>query len=74
MQNGTVGFLDFGIVGRVSPVTWKAVEALLGAVAKDDYRTMAKVEFELKRHTQSGVAESFNSAFTLLQCEYCMQL
>jgi aarF domain-containing kinase len=48
MQNGTVGFLDFGIVGRVSPVTWKAVEALLGAVAKDDYRTMAKALATMK--------------------------
>ena len=29
MPDGRVGFIDFGIVGRVSPVTWGAVEALL---------------------------------------------
>lgn len=48
MQDGTVGFLDFGIVGRVSPVTWKAVEALLAAVATDDYRTMASALATMK--------------------------
>jgi aarF domain-containing kinase len=41
-RDGTVAFLDFGIVGRVSPVTWKAVEALIGSVATGDYVIMAK--------------------------------
>ena len=31
LPDGRVGFIDFGIVGRVSPVTWGAVEALLAA-------------------------------------------
>lgn len=48
VQDGTVGYLDFGIVGRVSPVTWKAVEALLGAVATNDYRTMAQALATMK--------------------------
>lgn len=48
MKDGTVGYLDFGIVGRVSPVTWKAVEALLSAVATDDYRTMAQALATMK--------------------------
>lgn len=48
VQDGTVGYLDFGIVGRVSPVTWKAVEALLSAVATDDYRTMAQALATMK--------------------------
>jgi hypothetical protein len=29
LRDGRVGFIDFGIVGRVSPITWGAVEALL---------------------------------------------
>jgi hypothetical protein len=48
MCNGTVAFLDFGIVGRVSGATWKAVEALLGAVATDDYSTIAKALATMK--------------------------
>jgi len=37
-----VGFIDFGIVGRISPVTWKAMEALLASLATGDYETMAR--------------------------------
>lgn len=48
LRDGTVGFLDFGIVGRVSPVTWKAVEALLNATATSDYTTMAKALATMK--------------------------
>jgi aarF domain-containing kinase len=33
LSDGRVGFIDFGIVGRVSPVTWAACEALLAAMA-----------------------------------------
>ena len=35
-------FIDFGFVGRVSPVTWTAMEALLGSLAVGDYNTMAR--------------------------------
>ena len=31
-----------GIVGRISPVTWRAVEMLLAATATNDYNTMAR--------------------------------
>ena len=39
--SGRVGFIDFGIVGRVTPVTWKALDALLTATATRDFETMA---------------------------------
>ena len=42
LPDGRVGFIDFGIVGRISPVTWQAMEALLGALALGDYNTMAR--------------------------------
>jgi aarF domain-containing kinase len=42
LPDGRVGFIDFGIVGRISPVTWKALEALVGAFATADYDTMAR--------------------------------
>jgi hypothetical protein len=42
LPDGRVGFIDFGIVGRISPVTWRAVEALLRAVSVGDFDTMAR--------------------------------
>ncbi|MEW5308611.1 MAG: hypothetical protein WDW38_000556 [Sanguina aurantia] len=42
LADGRVGFIDFGIVGRVSPVTWKAMEALINAASQSDYDTMAR--------------------------------
>mmetsp|Transcript_22463 Transcript_22463/g.62309 ORF Transcript_22463/g.62309 Transcript_22463/m.62309 type:complete len:561 (-) Transcript_22463:24-1706(-) len=42
LKDGRVGFIDFGIVGRISPVTWKAVEALLVSTTQGDYDTMAR--------------------------------
>ena len=38
LPDGRVGFIDFGIVGRISPVTWRAVEALLGLSTSDTLR------------------------------------
>ena len=40
--SGRVGFIDFGIVGRVTPVTWTALDALLTATATRDFETMAR--------------------------------
>ena len=40
--SGQVGFIDFGIVGRVTPVTWTALEALMTATATRDFETMAR--------------------------------
>jgi hypothetical protein len=42
LPDGRVGFIDFGIVGRISPVTWRAIEALLLATGAGDYDTMAR--------------------------------
>ncbi|KAL4449557.1 hypothetical protein ABPG77_007201 [Micractinium sp. CCAP 211/92] len=42
LPDGRVGFIDFGIVGRISPVTWRAIEALLLATSSQDYETMAR--------------------------------
>ncbi|GFR40256.1 hypothetical protein Agub_g828 [Astrephomene gubernaculifera] len=42
LSDGRVAFIDFGIVGRISPVTWRAVEALIGSMATADYETMAR--------------------------------
>eukprot|EP01023_Acetabularia_acetabulum_P016782 TRINITY_DN1830_c0_g1_i1.p1 TRINITY_DN1830_c0_g1~~TRINITY_DN1830_c0_g1_i1.p1 ORF type:complete len:517 (+),score=87.07 TRINITY_DN1830_c0_g1_i1:106-1656(+) len=42
LKNGKVGFIDFGIVGRISPVTWQSLQAFVGALATLDYNTMAR--------------------------------
>lgn len=42
LPDGKVGFIDFGIVGRISPGTWGAVQTLLRASAIGDYRLMAR--------------------------------
>ncbi len=42
LEDGRVGFLDFGIVGRIAPETWAAMTALLEAVGHSDYKTIAK--------------------------------
>lgn len=41
-SDGKVAFIDFGIVGRINPVTWKAVESLLISLGSEDYNLMAR--------------------------------
>jgi len=42
LDDGRVGFIDFGIVGRVSQKTYNAVNELSGALALGDYEGMAQ--------------------------------
>ena len=42
LPDGKVGFIDFGIVGRISASTWKAMEAFLVSIGNEDFATMAK--------------------------------
>ena len=42
LDDGRVGFIDFGIVGRVSSKTFQAVNDLSTALALGDYRGMAQ--------------------------------
>jgi aarF domain-containing kinase len=42
LGDGRVGFIDFGIVGRVSPQTFNAVTELSTALAVGDYEAMAQ--------------------------------
>ncbi|EFJ36502.1 hypothetical protein SELMODRAFT_165641 [Selaginella moellendorffii] len=41
LRDGRIGFIDFGIVGRVSPKTWVAVETFLASFGTGDYYAMA---------------------------------
>lgn len=42
LPDSRVGFIDFGIVGRISQPTWRAIEAFLRATAVGDYDVMAR--------------------------------
>jgi hypothetical protein len=41
LKDGRVAFIDFGIVGRISPQTWNAMQALSTAAVTSDFETMA---------------------------------
>uniref|UniRef100_A0A0C9RWZ3 TSA: Wollemia nobilis Ref_Wollemi_Transcript_7702_1977 transcribed RNA sequence n=1 Tax=Wollemia nobilis TaxID=56998 RepID=A0A0C9RWZ3_9CONI len=41
LNDGRIGFLDFGIVGRISPKTWSAMEAFLTSIESGRYEAMA---------------------------------
>ncbi|KAF5736494.1 hypothetical protein HS088_TW14G00637 [Tripterygium wilfordii] len=41
LRDGRIGFLDFGIVGRISPQTWGAMEVFLASIATEEYDSMA---------------------------------
>ncbi len=42
LTDGRVGFIDFGIVGRIKRDTWLAMNSLMQAMATQDYRLMAE--------------------------------
>lgn len=42
LKDGRVGFIDFGIVGSISPVTWAAVESLVRSATINDFDLMAR--------------------------------
>ena len=42
LPDGRVGFIDFGIVGRISPVTFVSVEKFLQSIQLQNYDMMAK--------------------------------
>ena len=41
LENGQVGFIDFGIVGRIPSSTWNALDGLVGSFAINDFRGVA---------------------------------
>jgi len=41
LEDGRVGFIDFGIIGRIAPQTWAAMTALLEGIETGHYRQIA---------------------------------
>lgn len=42
LSDGRIGFIDFGIVGKIPPATWLALESLATSVQTNDYDLMAR--------------------------------
>ncbi|MBD2858989.1 AarF/ABC1/UbiB kinase family protein [Spongiibacter sp. KMU-158] len=42
LDDGRVGFIDFGMVGRIQPEAWQAMFTLFTAISTQDYRSMAE--------------------------------
>ncbi|KAL3521329.1 hypothetical protein ACH5RR_019478 [Cinchona calisaya] len=47
LRDGRIGFLDFGIVGRISPKTWTAMEIFLQSLATEEYNSMASALIDM---------------------------
>ncbi|KAM6581969.1 hypothetical protein CsatB_008971 [Cannabis sativa] len=47
LRDGRIGFLDFGIVGRIAPKTWAAMEVFLSSIATEEYESMASALIEM---------------------------
>jgi predicted unusual protein kinase regulating ubiquinone biosynthesis (AarF/ABC1/UbiB family) len=61
LRDGRVGFIDFGIVGRIRPQTWESMSQFISAISQENYAEMAEAmvgigmtdqEVDLKRLTK----------------------
>uniref|UniRef100_A0A7N1A0C7 ABC1 atypical kinase-like domain-containing protein n=2 Tax=Kalanchoe fedtschenkoi TaxID=63787 RepID=A0A7N1A0C7_KALFE len=59
LRDGRIGFLDFGIVGRISPKTWAAMEDFLASLATEDYDSMATALIEMGATNTNVDANAF---------------
>jgi len=42
LQDGRLGFIDFGLVGHIKPEIWKAMFALMDGISHNDYAAIAE--------------------------------
>ena len=42
LRDGRIGFIDFGIVGRIPPTTWLALQSLAAAFQDSNFDLMAR--------------------------------
>lgn len=47
LEDGRVGFIDFGIVGRLKPGTWEALVSFMSGKAAQSYQTMAEALMQI---------------------------
>jgi len=57
LEDGRVGFIDFGIVGRIAPDTWQAVSDFISAVMVGNFEGMADAMVRIgvtRQHVSAG--------------------
>ncbi|GAB4832076.1 hypothetical protein Ancab_006096 [Ancistrocladus abbreviatus] len=59
LRDGRIGFLDFGIVGRISPQTWAAMDQFLSSLASEEYESMASALIEMGATNQNIDVKTF---------------
>ncbi|CAA0811013.1 Uncharacterized aarF domain-containing protein kinase - chloroplastic [Striga hermonthica] len=59
LRDGRIGFLDFGIVGRISPKTWSAMEVFLQSLATEEYESMASSLIDMGATNQNIDSQAF---------------
>ncbi len=67
LKDGRVGFIDFGIVGKISPVTFQAMEAFVMSTMTADYNTMARALITMGVTQDEVVIEV--TSYTLLSAQ-----
>ncbi|GMH05005.1 hypothetical protein Nepgr_006845 [Nepenthes gracilis] len=71
LRDGRIGFLDFGIVGRISPKTWAAMELFLSSLATQEYESMASALIEMGATSQNinanALARDLEKIFSSIQ-------
>ena len=74
LRDGRVGFIDFGIVGRISPGVWGAVQLFFQATASREYVLMVGFLVFGFGVFFSSLTFSFFCFFFILTHEYSAQL
>lgn len=74
LRDGRVAFIDFGIVGRMNPATWRAVEALGSALATQDYALMARALATMKATDVQARRRLSNTMLRSLRMRVCTLL
>ncbi|CAA7389228.1 unnamed protein product [Spirodela intermedia] len=59
LRDGRIGFLDFGIVGRISPKTWAAMETFLASFSSEQYDAMAVALIDMGATEKSVDVKAF---------------
>lgn len=47
LEDGRIGFIDFGIVGKIAPESWQACMGMMQALQQNDYVTMANCMIDM---------------------------
>lgn len=59
LEDGRIGFIDFGIVGKLKPESWKACMGMMQALQDNDFVTMASCMIDMgMTHGREQVNES----------------